>query len=264
VPKESQFPDGRYAHLWKTYEPKDVLEARGKTDQEKLQDIYDAYKGRQQHIGDLAQENCSFEYMEQWECFRHPGFKQLATLCRAESKKFNRCVEVQSKIMKALGMMAMEPRTQSEMDAMQIHADNMYRKMLEQEKLIEEAKERGEEPPVFESVISKATSAKNPAAPQTSTTPLLDQSTAAAGATDDVWNQIKPERREEYEKELAKLPKEQQELERKVLEAELRAKLGMSSTVETIFIEESIARNKRREAGQSTFGDFLKHMWGWK
>ncbi|KAL8965101.1 MAG: hypothetical protein Q9197_006675, partial [Variospora fuerteventurae] len=39
VPSESLFPDGRYAHLWKTYKPRAEVENALKSDQEKLMDL---------------------------------------------------------------------------------------------------------------------------------------------------------------------------------------------------------------------------------
>ena len=115
VPPESLFQDGRYAHLWKNYTPQDILTDRSKSDQDRLRDLVDAYNDRKASIGRVAMENCALEYMEQFECFRHPPtWFSAGTMCNAESRRFNRCHEMQSKFLKALGYMTMEAAERAE------------------------------------------------------------------------------------------------------------------------------------------------------
>ncbi|KAF2201502.1 hypothetical protein GQ43DRAFT_415660 [Delitschia confertaspora ATCC 74209] len=251
APPPTQFKDGRYAHLWKTYQPLEELENRGKTDQEKLQDVVDTYNARKARIGEIAQENCSLEYMEQYECFRHPSWTQMATVCRAEQKKFNRCYTMQSKFLMALGYLTMDERPQDEYDRIQLHADKLYRQMIEQEEAINKAKAAGQPIPEFEPVMSKTNVAR------------VMGIQASNITDDDVWKDIKPSAREQYEKKFAKLSKEEQEIERRAVEGELRVNNSMTKTLEAAFIEERIARMKRRETGQATVGDMIKTWWGW-
>lgn len=260
VPPQSAFPDGRYAHLWKNYTPQDVLEDRTKTEQDKLKDIVDAYNERKADIGRAAMENCAFEYMAQFDCFKSPNFTQMITLCRDESRKFNRCYEMQSKFLKALGYLQMDGKTPQRDEDMQMHADMLYQRMLEQEKAIEKAREEGREEPTYESLISKqniarAMAGKPAVAPGQQARVQDDES--------DVWSQIKPEARREYEKKLAELPPVEQEIERQALLGELRAQQGVAKKVEVAFVEERINRMKRKEAGQATIGDTIKRLWGW-
>jgi len=255
VPKESQFQDGRYAHLWKTYEPISSLEARGKTDQEKLQDVIDEYNSKKARIGEIAQENCSLEYMQQYECYKHPSWKQLATVCKAESKAFHRCYTMQSKFLMALGYLTMEERSQEQYDRIQLHADKLYRQMLEQEEAIKKAKEAGQPIPEFGSIMSKSNLAKMMGTDGSASTSSI--------LTDDVWKKIKPESRQAYEKKIAQLPKEEQEIERRALEGELRANASITNSLEAAFVEERLNRLKRRETGQATLGDMIKTWWGW-
>jgi hypothetical protein len=79
----------------------------------------------------------------------------------------------------------------------------------------------------------------------------------------DIWAQIKPEARKEYEKKLESLTPEEREIERMAVVGELRAQNGVAKQLEQTFIEERVARMKRREAGQATFGDTIKTLWGW-
>lgn len=257
VPPQSQFQDGRYAHLWKNYTPQNVLVDRGKSEQDRLRDLVDAYNDRRASIGRIAMENCALEYLEQFQCFRYPStWMSAGTMCRAESRRFNRCYDMQSKFLKALGYMTMDQRTAEEDEKIQMHADKLYQQMMQQEAEMEKAKEEGKPIPKFESILSK----------QNVVNAMSGGSkTASADVTDDsdLWTRIKPESRREYEKKLATLPPEEQEVERMAMLGELRASTGMAKQVEETFIEERIKRMQRREAGQATFGDTIKRLWGW-
>jgi hypothetical protein len=242
IPPQSQFQDGRYAHLWKNYTPQNILDDRGKNEQDKLRDLVEAYNDRKAGIGRIAMENCAIEYMEQFECFRKPKtWTALGTLCNAESRKFNRCYDIQSKFLKALGYLTMDERSGEEDERIQMHADKMYQQLMQQEAEIERAD------------ISAAMAGKSPS----QTLPLTPE------LEEDIWSKIKPEARKEYEKKLAELPPEQQEVEKLAVLGELRAQTGISKTVEETFVEERINRMKRREAGQATIGDQIKYWWGW-
>lgn len=264
VPPQSQFQDGRYAHLWKNYTPQDVLMDRGKNEQDKLRDLVDAYNDRNASVGHVAMENCAIEYMEQFECFRNPKtWWSLGTLCNAEQRKFNRCYDLQSKFLKALGYLTLDARSPDEDERIQMHADKLYQQMLQQEAAMEKAEKEGREIPKFESVLSKANIARAMAGKQTTITPLSTKGSAQAEPEDDIWGQIKPEARKQYEDTIAKLPPKDQEIERMAILGELKAQQGMSKQVEQTFVEERINRMKRKEAGQATIGDTIKSWWGW-
>jgi len=250
IPPQSQFQDGRYAHLWKNYTPQDILDERGKNEQDKLRDLVDQYNDRRAGIGRIAMENCALEYMEQFECFRHPKtWLSLGTLCNAESRKFNRCYDMQSKFLKALGYLTMDARTPADDEKLQMHADKLYQRMMQQEADMESAEKEGRPKAAFESLLAdRRASSVNP---------------VPADAETDLWSQIKPESRREYEKKLAELPPEQQEFERMALLGELKANTGVAKKVEATLVEERIARMKRMESGQATLGDTIKYWWGW-
>lgn len=261
VPPQSQFQDGRYAHLWKNYTPQNILDDRGKNEQDKLRDLVEAYNDRKAGVGRTAMENCALEYMEQFECFQNPKtWTALGTLCNAESRKFNRCYDIQSKFLKALGYLTMEERSQEEDEKIQMHADKLYQRMLQQEAEIEKAEKEGRERPKFESLLS------NPNISQTMAGKSLPSQTATTSSVideDEVWSKIKPEKRKEYQKKIAELTPELQEVERLAAVGELKAQTGISKKVEETFVEERINRIKRRESGQATIGDQIKYWWGW-
>ncbi|KAL6712486.1 hypothetical protein ACN47E_000363 [Coniothyrium glycines] len=264
VPPQSQFQDGRYAHLWQNYAPQDVIENRGKNDQDRLRDLIDGYNDRRASVGRKATENCALEYMEQFECFRHPKtWWARGTSCNAESRRFNRCYDIQSKFLKALGYMTMDARSPDEDERIQMHADKLYQQMLQQEAEIAKAKEEGRPIPKFGSVLSKQNianaigGASSGAASSTATGILANDD------EDDIWKQIKPASRAEYEKKLARLPPEEQEVEKLAVLGEIRANTSIAKRLEERFVEERIHRIERKEAGQATFGDRIKTWWGW-
>ena len=96
VPKESQFQDGRYAHLWKSYRPLGEIEAETKSDHEKLMDVLEGYKERKAQIGRAALENCALEQVDWRTCMTNPSWSERMTLCRDQVKKFERCYMTQT------------------------------------------------------------------------------------------------------------------------------------------------------------------------
>ncbi|KAF2823441.1 hypothetical protein CC86DRAFT_372392 [Ophiobolus disseminans] len=264
VPPQSQFQDGRYAHLWKNYTPQGILDDRGKNEQDKLRDLVEAYNDRRASVGRAAMENCALEYMEQFECFRKPKtWVALGTLCNAESRRFNRCYDMQSKFLKALGYLTMDQRSQEEDEKIQMHADKLYQQMVQHEAELEKAEKEGRPRPTFESLLSNSDvsrTLKSNTSPPSTTSQTKQPGTEAET---DVWSLIKPEVREEYERKLAELPPEQQEYERMAVMGELKAQTSITKKVEETFVEERMARIKRREAGQATLGDSIKYWWGW-
>lgn len=97
VPKESLYKDGRYAHLWKTYESQSSVENANKSDQEKIQDVIEGYKYRKAEIGRAALENCALEQFDVNDCFRNPkDWTARVTMCRDENRKLERCYTMQA------------------------------------------------------------------------------------------------------------------------------------------------------------------------
>ena len=92
----TQYKDGRYADLWKTYQPLNDVENSSKSDQEKISDVIDAYKHRKTEINRAALENCALEQWAVQDCFDHGGWSAKMTMCRKENRKFNRCYELQA------------------------------------------------------------------------------------------------------------------------------------------------------------------------
>lgn len=96
VPRQSLYQDGRYAHLWKSYREQASVEAEGKTANEKVEDMLDAYKERNYNIGRAALENCALEQEEWVNCMRDGTWTDRLQMCRHQVRRFERCYAMQS------------------------------------------------------------------------------------------------------------------------------------------------------------------------
>jgi len=281
VPPESLFQDGRYAHIWKTYTPYAEIENTGKSEQEKITDIVEAMNDRKSAIGRAALENCAEENWELNECFRVGGWGQRVNLCKAENRRFNRCYEMQSRFMKALGYLSLEQRTPEEEERIQMHADKLYHRMLVQEKETEEAKKEGRLIPDFQPLMSKENFAavlresglKTPYA--TNTTAPTTTPTSSVALKDNLpipsmpgrgeeWGdeKIPEEIKREMDKRLARKSAEEKALEERALEAELTVASVVGKEVSEILAEQHKARMERKAQGRPTLGDRVKDFWG--
>lgn len=155
VPPQSLYQDGRYAHLWKNYEPQLAVEARGDTEVDRLKKLDMDLKHRKTHLGQVALENCAFEQWAELDCLKNGSTLQKLSMCRPEKKKFNRCYDMQVKFLKALGFFE-AIGDDKRADAIQMHSDKLWHRLVEQEEQIEKAKEEGRELPNFESILSAA------------------------------------------------------------------------------------------------------------
>ena len=141
--KRSAFSDGRYDHLWSTYRSPTEVDSTNKTDQEKASDLLDFHRHRNESIKSAAMENCSPELFAQWDCTRGGPWARRATMCRAEQKEIGRCLMMQGRFLRALGYLSEHGRPPEVEEDVQLHADDLYRKMLRMEKMAKEARDAG-------------------------------------------------------------------------------------------------------------------------
>jgi hypothetical protein len=87
------FPDGRYAHLWKTYGSPNAIES-AKDASEVTTDIINDYKDRRSAIKDAARINCADQQWALDQCYRKPGLMGRVTMCRKETREYNRCIDL--------------------------------------------------------------------------------------------------------------------------------------------------------------------------
>ena len=261
VPPESLFPDGRYAHLWKTYRPQTEVEAASRSDQDRLAAVMEAYHDRKAAIGRAAVENCVIEQMAEQECYKSGPWKSRMTMCRTENRAFNRCYEMQARFLKALGYLSNQHRSADEEERIQMHADKLYHEMLAREEAAEEAKQADQPAPTFQPLIEPET-------------------TTAALGSDSAWARARqraqevglstnmsaygPEKQKQIQERIKGLSDQKRELELHLIAAESRAQLEYAEQIKEEMDEERRLRADRRERGKETIGDSIKRLAGWK
>ncbi|KAF6815988.1 hypothetical protein CSOJ01_03257 [Colletotrichum sojae] len=238
VPKESLFQDGRYAHLWKTYRPYAEVEAETKTDHEKLMDVLDGYKQRKHNIGRAALENCAIQQEEWVGCMKGGAWEDRMQMCRKQVQKFERCYTMQTRFLKALGYQSVYGRPAVVEEDIQMHADALYNRMLEQEQAIEAAKEQGLPVPKFD----------------------LSIPTAAETAT------YKPgaDLEKSWKEKLEQLPEEERAAEEAALRADLQAKADVAKNVKKLWEEQEKEKQQRKAEGNPTLFDRISGAFGGK
>lgn len=260
VPAESLFQDGRYAHLWKTYTPQTVLEARGKTDQEKLSDLMDAYNERRSEVSRAALDNCAVEYEELHHCYRHGSLADRMTNCRGNFRKLDRCFTMQQNFLKALGYLSVGERDPEREERIQMHADKLFHQMLAQEKMIEEAKKDGKAEPRFAPLFSPESLS---AAMKGQPVPLETQSVSDPDARPAVWKELSEAARATMEERLKKKTGLARQVEMQTITAEIEADKEFGAEFGKVMDDERRSRHLRREQGKETIGDTIKRWWGW-
>ncbi|OTB05619.1 hypothetical protein M426DRAFT_319610 [Hypoxylon sp. CI-4A] len=248
VPKESQFQDGRYAHLWKTYKPLAEIEAETKSDHEKLMDVLEGYKERKNQIGKAALENCALEQVDWRQCMTNPSVTERMTMCRTQIRKFEKCYMTQTRLLKALGYLSTLDRSPEVEEDIQLHADTLYHRMLSQEAEITAAKEEGRPIPQFPPLIPRLPTA---AAERQR---IQQQQQIQKPIQDDELTQ---EQRELLRERLKKVPEEDRPTEEQAIRAEWRAKAEVASRVQDLWKKQEQERQQRKERGEETMWDKL-------
>lgn len=155
LPKESLFQDGRYKDLWKTYVPRQEIEAATTNP---AQRVMDAKKDRKSSLSQAALENCAFEEELKRNCFNEGDawnkLRARMTLCNRETKAFNRCFQLQAKFLQALGYQSNPSGSVEEDERIQMHADKLYHRMMDYEAAVDEAKAKGQPIPPLTSVFN--------------------------------------------------------------------------------------------------------------
>ncbi|KAH6657826.1 hypothetical protein BKA67DRAFT_656068 [Truncatella angustata] len=231
VPRESQFQDGRYAHLWKNYRPLAEIEAETKSDQEKIMDVLEGYKERKNQIGKAALENCALEQVDWRKCMSNPTITERFTMCRAEIKKFERCYNMQTRLLKTLGYLSTANRSPELEEEIQMHADALYQKLVQQEAEVDAAKAEGRPVPKFAPVIPKK--------------PMI--------AIPEV--ELSAEQQELMQTRLEKVSEDERPAEAEAFKAELRAKAELQGRIKSIWDQQAEERKVRQEQGQGSMWD---------
>ena len=96
VPSASLYPDGRYAHLWKTYKPPET----GGGEMKGAERVIGKEKERKDTVHRAAMENCALEMEALTYCSQTGDWKKQLkarmTLCSEENSTFSRCFTTQA------------------------------------------------------------------------------------------------------------------------------------------------------------------------
>ncbi|KAK8064886.1 hypothetical protein PG994_007524 [Apiospora phragmitis] len=236
IPKESEFQDGRYAHLWKTYRPLAEIGAETKSDQEKIMDVLQGYKERKAQIGRAALENCALEQVDWRECMNNPSWSERMTMCRTQVRKFEKCYNTQTRLLKALGYLSTLDRSPEVEEDIQMHADTLYHRLQAQEAEIEAARAEGRPIPKFQPLVPRQ--------------PVLGQATAISAK-----EELTDEQQAMIKERLAKVDEQDRMAEEMAIRAEIRARQDAAARLQGIYKEQELERQRRKEMGEETTWD---------
>jgi hypothetical protein len=153
------------------------------------------------------------------------------------------------KFLKALGYLSTFDRAQEVDEQIQMHADTLYHRMLDQEKLIEAAKAEGKPIPSFPPLLSsKSKTANFPS--------LEDNKTQASSLPPSVQAGLK--------KRLDGLNAEEREVEERAIKAEIQAGEQVAGHLGSIYEKQREERQKRQEQGRETIGDKISSVFGFR
>jgi hypothetical protein len=157
----------------------------------------------------------------------------------AHLKLIRFCLIYLQKFLKALGYLSTFDRPPELDERIQMHADSLYHRMLEQEKAIESAKAEGRPVPTFPPLLS--TKSKHPLPP-------IDDS--GLNASD-----LKPKVQKGLKKRLEGLSEEEREVEERAIKAEIQAGVQVAQQLGSIYEKQAEERRIRKEQGKETIGD---------
>lgn len=156
LPKESLFQDGRYKELWKSYVPQSEIQVESTSNP--AQRVMDVKKDRKASLTQVALENCAFEEELKRNCLTQSNslaaIRARMTMCGKETKAFNRCFQLQVKLLQALAYQGDANTTAEQDERVQMHADKLYHRMMDYEAAVDEAKAHGKPVPPLTSVFN--------------------------------------------------------------------------------------------------------------
>jgi len=158
-------------------------------------------------------------------------------------------------------------------EEIQMHADTLYHRMLDQETAQKEAEEAGLPVPQFPPIIPKPRSAfPSPATPSLLPSPIEPEVAAqtrklpdAVGVVEEGQQRdyLTPEARVELKKRMKDKPEAVRELEEKAMRAEAESDASIAKRVLALQGSAKEQRQRRRENGEATVGDTVSGWLGW-
>ncbi|KAL4918979.1 hypothetical protein BDW62DRAFT_180243 [Aspergillus aurantiobrunneus] len=239
VPSASLFPDGRYAHLWKTYKPPTADEVGPEATA--VPSIKAHAKQRNAMVKRAAMENCSIENETYHLCLKNPTIGERLTACQDKNNVFTRCFSTQSKFLQALGYASSHQWDDEKEERIQLHADKLYHEMLSYEKRVEEARETGQEAPPLTSLFNPQAKPVEPGS--------IGPSELEIPGGEPIPEGFAPS------KSLERLTPHERELEIRAYYAHLEDQKKFAQGVSANLPSHGDARDKRREKLVSWFGE---------
>lgn len=175
------------------------------------------------------------------------------------------------KFLKSLGYLSVYDRPAEVDEQIQMHADTLYHRMLEQEKATEAAKEASQSIPTFPPLLStQNVMAAARAVPKSSTQPAQQsaqettQQPAIAKSESATEKAAKAPlaKDPEYKKRLENLKGRERDLEEQAIQGEIQAARQLAGNLEGLYNKQEEERKKRKEEGKQTIGDFVKNVFG--
>jgi hypothetical protein len=259
VPPQSLFPDGRYAHLWKTYQPADGETARSSN--EKLRDLKEASQIRDSNIETIAKENCALEAQAEADCFNRGRWHNRLSMCRTETRALDRCTQLQTKFLRALGYLSVPGRSPEEEERVQMHADDLYQQMLKHEKAVIEAKEQGITPPEFKPVMSRQNLGKVLGI-RAGKPGDLEEEARKTGIDVEKLAELKEKQQKRLDEKWKNLSPDERAAEEAALISRIQEREHMVWDYADFMKEKQVERQKRIEEGKESITDKL-HTWWW-
>jgi len=158
-------------------------------------------------------------------------------------------------------------------EEIQMHADTLYHRMLDQEKAQKEAEEAGLPIPQFPPIIPKPRSAVPSAAtPSSLPSPTEREAAAQTRRSPDAVGSVEegkqrdyltPEARAELKKRMKDKPEAVRELEEKAMRAEAESDASVAKRVLALQGSAKEQRQRRRDKGEATVGDSISGWFGW-
>jgi hypothetical protein len=233
-----------------------MVESRGETEIDKLKRLNEDNENRKAKLGQAALENCVFEQLAELDCVKNGGAYRKLTMCRPEKKTFNRCYEMQCKFLKALGYWE-AIGDDDRADAIQMHSDQLWQRLQEQEGAIQKAKNEGLPLPQFESILSpanvQALGGKLSRPPERQ--PAIDPSYP--------FPSVPQELRKAFDKRIKDMSRDEAKIEEAVFLAEMEQKRSVIVEAAGALRAEGDARRKRYESGEASLGDKIKKWTNW-
>jgi hypothetical protein len=160
------------------------------------------------------------------------------------------------KFLKALGYLSTFDRPPEVDEQIQMHADTLYHRMLDQEKLIEAAKAEGKPVPSFPPLIAPKLRAPKSTTNAVSEKTLDDNLVQASDLPASVQASLK--------KRLDGLNEEERRVEEMAIKAEIQAGEQVAERLGTIYEKQAEERRKRQEEGKGTIGDKISSVFGFR